>query len=97
MKKYQYLRAFIVLVAALITLIVNIKTNRNVTVSLLLLTGVIIVFYIIATLIVEILQRTMEPEEMNDENQETDDEEKGEDTADVGDVQVLDDFDADDE
>ena len=90
MKKYQYLRAFIVLVAGLITLIVNIKTNKDVTVSLLILLCVIIVFYVIATLIVEILQRALNPPE-------TDDEEAESETVDADSKPVSDDFDEDDE
>lgn len=97
MKKYQYLRAFIVLVAGLITLIVNIKTNKDVTVSLLILLCVIIVFYVIATLIVEILQRALNPPETNEENQETDDEEAESETVDADSKPVSDDFDEDDE
>lgn len=65
--KLQYLRAFIVLLAGLITLIMNIKTGKDVTVSLVIVLIVILVFYIIATLIVEILQRALEKKE-NTEN-----------------------------
>ena len=57
--KYQYIRAFIVLLAGLVALIVNIKTGKNVTVSLAIVLAVILVFYVIATLIVEILQHAM--------------------------------------
>ena len=95
MKKYQYLRAFIVLLAGLITLIINIKTNKDVTVSLLILLCVIIVFYIIATLIVEILQRAMNPPEENEENQDTNDEEEESESVDVDSEQMSDDFDED--
>lgn len=58
--KYQYLRAFIVLVAGLVTLIVNMKTKKDITVSLFIVLVVIICFYFLGTLIVEILQRAME-------------------------------------
>lgn len=57
--KLQYLRAFIVLVAGLITLIMNIKTGKAVTTSLLILLVVILVFYFLASLAVEILQHYM--------------------------------------
>lgn len=95
--KYQYLRAFIVLLAGLITLIVNMKTHKSVVVSLLILLGVIIVFYIIATLCVEILQRSMNQKEKKQENQEeserTDTDEKEEET----DYNTSDNFFEDDE
>lgn len=76
--KLRYLRAFIVLVAGLVTLIVNIKTQKNVTTSLFIVLVVLLVFYVLATLIVEILQKAMEqsydvPEE-NVESEETQEE-----------------------
>lgn len=58
--KFRYIRAFIVLLAGLITIILNIKTHRNVTLSLLILLIVLIIFYFVATLLVEILQHFME-------------------------------------
>ena len=58
--KLQYLRAFIVLLADLITLIINIRTGREVTVSLLIVLIVTVVFYFIATLVVEVLQKGLE-------------------------------------
>ena len=58
--KLQYFRAFIVLLADLITLIINIRTGREVTVSLLIVLIVTVVFYFIATLVVEILQKGLE-------------------------------------
>ncbi|MBR1865687.1 MAG: hypothetical protein IJ801_04195 [Lachnospiraceae bacterium] len=61
--KLQYVRAFIVLLAGLVTLIVNMKTHKDVNVSLLIVLIVILVFYVIATLIVEILQRSFETKE----------------------------------
>ncbi len=57
--KLQYLRAFIVLVAALITLIVNMKTGRAVVHSLFFELIVILVFYVIGTLVVEIIQKEL--------------------------------------
>lgn len=65
--KYQYIRAFIVLLAGLVTLIINMKTAKNVTTSLAILLGVLVVFYFLATLIVEILQKAMEKNEDSDE------------------------------
>lgn len=58
--KFRYLRAFIVLLAGLITLIINIKTGKNVTLSLIILLIVLIIFYFVATLLVEILQFYLE-------------------------------------
>lgn len=66
--KLQYLRSFIVLVAGLITLIMNIKTGKEVTVSLLTLLVVLLVFYVLATLIVEILQHYMNSSNQSEGN-----------------------------
>lgn len=65
--KLQYLRAFIVLLAGLIALIVNIKTHKEVTVSLLIVLIVIIIFYFVGTLIVEIMQKALEGDSSNPE------------------------------
>lgn len=65
--KYRYIRAFIVLLAGLLTIIINIKTNKNVTVSLLLLLIVLIIFYFIGTLVTEILQHFIEKDESEPE------------------------------
>lgn len=70
--KYQYIRAFIVLLAGLITLIVNMKTGKSVTASLLIVLVVLLVFYVLATLIVEILQHAMENEEQQEADEEND-------------------------
>lgn len=61
--KLQYLRAFIVLLAGLVTLIMNMKTHRDINASLLTVLIVILIFYVIATLIVEILQRSFETQD----------------------------------
>lgn len=70
--KYQYIRAFIVLLAGLITLIVNMKTGKSVTTSLLIVLIVLLVFYVLATLIVEILQKAMEKDEQQEADAEND-------------------------
>lgn len=57
--KLRYVRSFIVLVAGLITLIINMKTHKDVTLSLLILLIVLLVFYIIGTLAVEIIEKSM--------------------------------------
>ena len=43
--KYQYIRAFIVLIAGLLALIINMKMGRDVTTSLLIVLIVLLVFY----------------------------------------------------
>ena len=58
--KLRYIRAFIVLLAGLITLIMNMRTHRNVNQSLLIVLGVIILFYLISTLLLEIFERVSE-------------------------------------
>ncbi|MBR1597442.1 MAG: hypothetical protein IJ661_00855 [Lachnospiraceae bacterium] len=78
--KLQDLRSFIVLLAGLIALIINMKTGREVTVSLLIVLVVILVFYFIGTLMVEILQRGIEKaarddSSSDDEKDETEEEE----------------------
>lgn len=99
--KYRYLRAFIVLLAGLVTLVINMKTNKNVTVSLLILLGVIVVFYVIATLCVEILQHSMNQKESRKEEQteseQTDKDEKEEEMTEQTDYNISDNFFEDDE
>lgn len=70
--KLQYVRAFIVLLAGLITLLINMKTGRTVTSSLFILLIVLIVFYVVGTLIVEILQKELE----DTDNQESSEDEE---------------------
>ena len=48
-EKYKYARAFMVLLAALITMILNIKYKRDLMQSLLILLAVIVIFYVIAS------------------------------------------------
>lgn len=57
--KLQYVRAFIVLVAGLVTIIINMKTQKDVTTSLLILLIVLLVFYLIGTLVIEIFQKSL--------------------------------------
>lgn len=72
--RLRYLRSFIVLLAGLITLIVNMKMRKDVTSSLFIVLVVLIVFYFIGTLVVEIIQaslnKTDEPEEEEAEEAE---------------------------
>ncbi|MBE5923708.1 MAG: hypothetical protein E7271_04470 [Lachnospiraceae bacterium] len=74
--KLGYLRAFIVLLAGLIALIVNIKTGREATVSLLIVLIVICVFYVIGTLICEILQKNLETKPEGEGEEEESEEEE---------------------
>ena len=44
--KLRYIRAFIVLLAGLIALILNMRVHRNINISLLIVIGVILLFYL---------------------------------------------------
>lgn len=70
--KYQYIRAFIVLIAGLLALIVNMKMKRDATTSLLIVLVVLLVFYFLATLVIEILQHSMEKNDLTSEESEQD-------------------------
>lgn len=97
--KYQYIRAFIVLLAGFIALIINMKTGKDVTVSLAIVLVVLIVFYFLGTLIVEILQKAMEQKQetnsFEEEEPETE-EHDGTETA-AEDEEQVEFFDEDDE
>lgn len=79
--KYRYARAFIVLLSALITLILNIKYEREMIRSLVIMLVVIIVFYIISTVAIKLIDkiRTMDTkvEKVEDEDSEDSEEETG--------------------
>ena len=75
--KYKYARAFIVLLAALITLILNIKYERDTVRGLIILLIVIIVFFIISNIAIKLIDkiRTLDTkvekvDDEEDENQE---------------------------
>ena len=55
--KYKNARAFIVLVAALITWLLNMKYKRGLLNSLIILLIVIIVFYIFATIALRLIDK----------------------------------------
>lgn len=57
--KLRWLRAFIVLTAALIVCISNMVLKRPVLDSLIWLLVVIIVFYVIGSIVTRVIQRTM--------------------------------------
>lgn len=84
--KLQDLRSFIVLLAGLIALIINMKTGREVTVSLLIVLIVILVFYFIGTLVVEILQRGIQKLAWSS-NSSSDDEKESEDEEVVDEIE----------
>ena len=78
--KYRYARAFVVLLSALITLILNIKYEREIIRSLITMFIVIVIFYIISSIAIKLIDkiRTMDTkvetvgDEENEENQESD-------------------------
>lgn len=83
--RIQYGRAFVVLVAGLVTLIANMKAQRPVNESLLIVLIVICVFYFISTLLMEIMQKLGESKK-EEEPESADEEESKEDAA--KDVQI---------
>lgn len=56
-EKCKNARAFVVLLAALISLLLNIKYQRDTVESLLIVLIVIIVFYIIATVAIKLIDK----------------------------------------
>lgn len=74
-EKCKNARAFVVLLAALITLILNMKYQRELVKSLLILLGVIIIFYIIATVAIKLICKISDMEKNETEVEETDGEE----------------------
>ncbi len=74
--RLQYIRAFIVLLAGLIALIVNMCMGRQIIISLLIVLIVILIFYVIGTLVVEILQKGMDSSENADADEQSVEEEE---------------------
>lgn len=72
--KIRWLRPFIVLVAALIVLISNFMLKRPIMASLIWLLLTIIVFYIISTIVVRIIDRTVRSENKENEPELIEDE-----------------------
>lgn len=64
-EKCKNARAFVVLLAALIALLLNIKYNRPLINSLLIVIGVIIIFYIIATIAIKLIDKVRNMETKN--------------------------------
>ncbi len=76
--KYRYARAFVVLLSALITLILNIRYEREIIRSLIIMLVVILVFYVISTIAIKLIDkiRIMDTkvEEVEDNQEEQDEE-----------------------
>ena len=62
-EKYKNARAFIVLLAALITWLLNMKYKRNIVESLIILLIVIVVFYMIASIAIKLMDKIRNMEE----------------------------------
>lgn len=56
-EKYKYARAFVVLLAALITMILNMKYKRDLMQSLLILLAVIVIFYVVSSTAVYLIDK----------------------------------------
>lgn len=78
--KYRYARAFIVLLAALITLILNIKYKRDIVRSLIIMLIVIIIFYVIANVAIKLIDKI---KNMDTKVQQLDDESEDEEHEDA--------------
>lgn len=81
--KLQYVRAFIVLVASLTALLMNMKMHKDVVTSLWIVLVVILVFYILGTIVVEILQKGL-TQESKSEPEESEPEESAPETEETG-------------
>ena len=64
--KYKNARAFIVLLAALITWLLNMKYERSLVRSLIILLIVIIVFYVIATIALKLIEKISNMQEVKE-------------------------------
>ena len=62
--KYKNARAFIVLLAALITWLLNMKYERSLVRSLIILLVVIVIFYVIATIALKLIDKIRNMEEV---------------------------------
>lgn len=67
---YKNARAFIVLLAALITWLLNMKYERSLVRSLIILLIVIIVFYVIATIALKLIDKIRNMEEVKEVDME---------------------------
>lgn len=56
-EKYKYARAFIVLMAALVTLLLNLKYNRELLESLIILLIVIVIFMVISSIALTLIDK----------------------------------------
>ena len=83
-EKYKYARAFVVLLAALITMILNLKYKRDLMQSLLILLAVIVVFYVISSSAIYLIDKIAgmgAKKEVVEDNEASEDEELIEDAA----------------
>ena len=65
-EKYKNIRAFIVLLAALITWLLNMKYKRNLLESLIILLIVIVAFYISATIAIKLIDKIRGMDQVKD-------------------------------
>lgn len=65
-EKSRNIRSVIVLLAAFITLILNIKYKRTLITSLLILLTIIIIFFIISTIAIRLVEKIMNMERPGD-------------------------------
>lgn len=83
-EKYKYARAFIVLLATLIAMILNMKYHRDLMQSLLILLAVIVIFYVVASIAIYLIDKIANmsvKKVVVEENETSEDEEFIEDTA----------------
>ncbi|MCM1082553.1 MAG: hypothetical protein NC393_11150 [Clostridium sp.] len=83
-EKYKYARAFVVLLAALITMIFNLKYKRDLMQSLLILLAVIVVFYVISSSAIYLIDKIAgmgAKKEVVEDKEASEDEEPVEDAA----------------
>lgn len=81
-------RAFIVLLSALITLILNIKYKRETLDSLIIILIVIIIFYVIATIALKLVDKVIHmennKEDISNLDENTEESDSSEDINDIG-------------
>lgn len=78
--KYKYARAFIVLLAALIALLLNMKYQRELNKSLVIVLVVIIVFYAISTVAIRLIDKIKNMEKTEVVSSDEEDEEEATET-----------------
>lgn len=71
--KLRWLRPFIVLLASLIVLISNFVLKRPIISALIWLLGTIIVFYIISSIVVRVIERAIHSEKKEETSEQPED------------------------